>query len=162
MASTDIQALIDGKPSEDPQAVQRAPSRLSERLEALIEKARNRPMDTISFEVTFGEETAEIIVTEIRGDDWVARTRTNPRPGHTIDAKLSCNSDELVESWPGEAVTVAGDHPTPEQWAQIWQLMDAPSRADVVSALWWMHVGKPMQMLQHLRVERREKGTADG
>ncbi|WP_295778391.1 hypothetical protein [uncultured Microbacterium sp.] len=111
--------------------------------DADLEAAMNREMETIDVEVVFGKSIALMTLTEINGGEWSHIACWLPRPGNTQDAKLGCNTDEVLARYPVDRIVINGEHPTPDQWEQVLKVMTAADREDVVAALWWIHVGAP-------------------
>ncbi len=147
---------------ETPEPAPSAP-RPSSRIADLIEIERNKPLETVPFDMAFGETVAEVIIIQLRGHRWEDLPDSGPRSDHPDDMQMNYNTAELLESWPTDSVTVAGDHPTPEQWKELVALIDAPARRDIVSALWWLHWGKPIETLKRLQIEQaqNQKGAQD-
>lgn len=111
--------------------------------DADLAAAMNREMETIDVEVVFGKSIALMTLTEINGGEWNQIACWLPRPGNTQDAKLGCNTDEVLARYPVDRIVINGEHPTSEQWEQVLKIMTAADREDVVAALWWIHVGAP-------------------
>ncbi len=151
-----IQELLDKANGVEPLPPKPA-SNLSDRLRALIDAEKQKPLKTVPFEIELGGAWVEVVIIQVRGLDWSALTGHEPRPGHAMDAKLQCNSDQLLEGWPTASVTVDGEHPSREQWEQILRLIDAPWRADIAATIHWIHWAEPMTRLKRLQIEREEK-----
>lgn len=151
-----IQDLIDRTRDDTPAE--------KSRFQELLERARNRPMETMPIDIDFDGVTATVVITEIRGYEWANIAHTFPRPGNTEDAKLGCNADQLLASYPVDRITIDGENPTVEQWTEICNLIDAATRATIVAALWWVHLGRPaetMRRLQALKHDTAKEGTDD-
>lgn len=111
----------------------------------LIELARNRKMRTMPIDLYFDGVTATAVITEIRGGEWAGIASTFPRPGNTEDAKLGCNADQILASYPVDRITINDENPSVAQWQEICNLLDASGRSDIVAALWWMHIEEPQR-----------------
>ena len=126
-------------------------------LQELIDAERNRPLETVDFDVQIGAVLAAITLTEVRGYEWAEISATPPRPGNTEDARLGCHTDRLLAAYPVDRITVDGEHPAVEDWAALLDVIGAPSRADIVAALWWMHWGLPLE--RKANAKKHERGA---
>lgn len=113
-----------------------------------IARAKARPKETMTVEVSFGDAVAEVVLTEISGGEWnEIACMSLPRPGNATDAFVGSNTDRLLELFPVDRITIDGDHPTEDEWLEVLQLLEAPFREDIATALSWIHVGRPRQEL---------------
>lgn len=142
------------------------PSPLSSLREA-IEAMKNRPVRMFEFDMSIGETSAPVVISELRGKEWADLAGELPRPGRYDDFMMGGfaskypgypgafgrNADAFLRDYPPHHITVAGEHPTAEQWHEIVDLLDAPSREDFIIGLQWLHWGAAAQEEREIRAE---------
>ena len=133
----------------------------------LIDEMKNRPLRTFEFDITIGEASAPVVISELRGKEWADLAGELPRPGRYDDFMMGGfvskypgypgafgrNSDAFLRDYPPHRISIAGEHPTAEQWHEIVDLLDAPSREDFIIALQWLHWGATAQEEREIRAE---------
>lgn len=136
-------------------------------LDALL--AAPRDFETIAVEVAVGNALGRIAITELPGGEWAElwSRAWPPRPGVADDYKVGfgCNVQTLIAQYPVSRIAVDGVHPTEEQWRELCDLIGAPAWSDLTAALWWIHVGQPMentQVLLEMEARARTSEAIDG
>ncbi|MDQ1130246.1 hypothetical protein [Microbacterium sp. SORGH_AS_0888] len=158
-----IQQLLDQATEPDQRAAEAVEEAPRSRLSALIACAREQRMESVPFEMAFGETVVEVVLTEVRGFEWCDLTATAPpRPGNTEDVRIGANTDTVLARFPVDRIVIDGEHPTAEEWVQVVALIAAPFRSDIVAALWWIHWGRHVQQLKAATAAKNEKEASDG
>ncbi len=120
---------------------------------------KSRALRTFEFDMTIGDVSAPVVISELRGKEWADLSGEIPRPGRYDDfmmggfvsqypgypAAFGRNADASLRDSPAHRITVAGEQPTTEQWREIVDLLDAPSREDFIVGLQWLHWGATAQ-----------------
>ncbi|MEI3866633.1 hypothetical protein V6S02_05990 [Microbacterium sp. CCNWLW134] len=132
------------------------------RIDALIEAAKKRVMESFDVEIGIGDDIYSVVTfTEVRGVDWGNVTALSPpRESVPADFQFGFNPDAAVEHYPASAIRVDGEPVTSEQWKELVGYLDAAARVDMASALWAVHELKPRQQLAALVAKKKE--ASDG
>jgi hypothetical protein len=115
-------------------------------IQDLIEKARAEAAIPVtdSANVVVGGVMVALTFTKLLGADWSAITAVNPpRKGAQLDSNLGYNLDAAAGAYPVDKVTVDGEHPTTEQWTEMYGFLDAPWREVVALKLWGLNQQGP-------------------
>lgn len=111
-------------------------------IDDLIAQARAEVAEpeTIPVPVVVKGGLVELVFTKLLGADWLGLTATNPpRAGAVLDSNLGFNIDAVGGAYPADKVTIAGEAPTKEQWAEFYGLLAGPHRKNIATAIWGMN-----------------------
>lgn len=123
--------------------------------ELLAEAEESREFDSVPLELMIGEHLVPVIITEVDGAEWCDAASVPPRPFNSADARLGCNGDALLLTYPVDRIVIGDEHPTREEWAELVGFITAPDRIDITAALWWLHIGRHEQAKAELEQARR-------
>jgi hypothetical protein len=86
--------------------------------------------------------------TKMLGAEWSALTVIHPpRKGAVADASVGFDFDAVAGKYPAAHITVDGEHPTVEEWAELYGLMETPWRNTVQMKLFDLHQSGPARQL---------------
>lgn len=152
-----IQELLDSGKDQSPIST----------LRDVIEAMKNRPLRTFEFDMTIGETSVPVVISELCGKEWADLAGELPRAGRYEDfmmggftstppgypGSFGRNADAFLRDYPPHRITIASETPTHEQWHDILGRLDAPSREDFIVGLHWLHWGASMQEERAVRAE---------
>ncbi len=124
------------------------------RFQRLLEAAKNAPLRWEDLTVTLGGEELEVAIARTSGRDWLNLESTNP-PKAPGDIELGYNRQGLAQAYPLDRIKLAGEHPTPEQWPTLYDLLDAEDMKNINAVIWWVNVGK--YQAEHARLKQNDK-----
>lgn len=114
-------------------------------------KAEVQVPQTIDVKVAAGGKIVQLEFAKLLGADWLGLTVTHPpREGATLDSNLGFNIDATAADYPADQVTIAGETPSKEQWAEFYGVLDAPHRQNIATALWSINQFTPARALTTL------------
>ncbi|MFC7925477.1 hypothetical protein [Microbacterium laevaniformans] len=123
--------------------------------ELLAAAEASREIETVPLELMIGEHLVSVVITELDGAAWCDAASVPPRPFNSSDARLGCNGDALLLTYPVDHIVIGDEYPTREEWAELVGFISAPDRIDITAALWWLHIGRHEQAKADLVQSRR-------
>ena len=119
----------------------------------LIDKARAAADEkvTTSATVVVADAKVSLTFTKMLGAEWSALVAVHPpRAGSVTDASLGFNFDAVAGKYPAANVTIDGDVPVGNEWAELYGLLETPWRNVVQTKLFDMHQSGPARKLIEL------------
>lgn len=100
-------------------------------------------------EVEFGGAKLEIGIAKSTPDEWDALVGANPpRHGHEGDSMVGYNQTAVAKAYPH--VAVDGDDVSPDEWAEMFGLLDPAWRNSVGVTIWGVNINQSILALKAL------------
>ena len=117
---------------------------------ARIAKAKAEIADPVTsvVNVEVAGEMTEIGFRELDPDLWLDLVATHPaRKGSDVDTIAGYNVDAIAKAYPVEAITIDGDVPEVEDWADQLAVVSSPGRKFISSAIFYVNQGMQAQRM---------------
>lgn len=137
------------------------------KIDDLIRKAKSELAETktVDQDVAVGGEVVTLRFTRLSPIEWRTLVGGFPaREGNLRDENFGYNFDVAPSGYPASSVHIvdgdAVEDVTPEQWAGIFSVLEAPDLYALAAALWGVHEYEPRKAVQDakkaVRVSRKK------